>query len=181
VYKAISIHTCIATKPVQRWQIRPIVQYQWPIPCSNNIHGGCIRGPLRNVSECLYSLCVRFIQYCYSQLMLILLCDSVNLVFSGIELWTVMGYQWPMFKQHPRWLYTWTSPDGNIRNQIDYNSVGRTCGSACSSTHPGSRIAVLLFDFLPRRITIVARTGRGIEQTSSDIETETSRYKCWLC
>ena len=25
-----------------------------------------------------------------------------------------------MFKQHPRRLYTWTCPDGNTRNQIDY-------------------------------------------------------------
>jgi len=28
-----------------------------------------------------------------------------------------------MFKQHPRRLYTWTFPDGNIRNQIDYISI----------------------------------------------------------
>jgi len=27
-------------------------------------------------------------------------------------------------------------------------------------------------DFLPRRFTIVARTGRGIEQTSSDVVTQ---------
>jgi len=27
-----------------------------------------------------------------------------------------------MFKQHPRRLYTWTSPDGNTRNKIDYIS-----------------------------------------------------------
>ena len=25
-----------------------------------------------------------------------------------------------LFKQHRRRLYTWTSPDGNTRNQIDY-------------------------------------------------------------
>ena len=25
-----------------------------------------------------------------------------------------------LFQQHRRWLYTWTSPDGQYRNQIDY-------------------------------------------------------------
>ena len=25
-----------------------------------------------------------------------------------------------LFQQHSRWLYTWTSPDGQYRNQIDY-------------------------------------------------------------
>ena len=30
-----------------------------------------------------------------------------------------------MFKQHPRRLYTWTSPDGYIRNEIDYISIAQ--------------------------------------------------------
>ena len=25
-----------------------------------------------------------------------------------------------LFQQHKRWLYTWTSPDGQYQNQIDY-------------------------------------------------------------
>jgi len=30
-----------------------------------------------------------------------------------------------MFKQHPKRLYTWTSPDGNTRNQTDYISIAQ--------------------------------------------------------
>ena len=30
-----------------------------------------------------------------------------------------------MFKQYPRRLYTWTSPDSDIRNQIDYISIAQ--------------------------------------------------------
>jgi len=73
----------------------------------------------------------------------------------------------------------WSLPETFIRRSLfssssgschdrdaTWQEIGRTCGSACSSPRPGSRIAVLLF--LPRCITIVARTGRGIEQTSSD-------------
>ena len=25
-----------------------------------------------------------------------------------------------LFQQHKRWLYTWTSPDGQYQNQVDY-------------------------------------------------------------
>ena len=30
-----------------------------------------------------------------------------------------------LFQQHKRQLYTWTSPDGQYRNQTDYNSLQR--------------------------------------------------------
>ena len=51
-----------------------------------------------------------------------------------------------MFEQHPRQMYTWTSSDGNTRNQIDYMSIVqrwktslmnfRTCPAAdCDTDH----------------------------------------------
>jgi len=44
------------------------------------------------------------------------------------------------FKQHQRRLYTWTSPDGNTKNQIDYIGINRkwkTCINNCK-TYPGA-------------------------------------------
>jgi len=44
-----------------------------------------------------------------------------------------------VFKQHPRRLHTWTSPDGNTRNQIDYISIAqrwKTSLMICR-TYPG--------------------------------------------
>ena len=46
------------------------------------------------------------------------------------------------FKQHPRKLYTWKSPDGDTRNQIDYiliNKRFRNCVKQ-AKTYPGSDI-----------------------------------------
>ena len=45
-----------------------------------------------------------------------------------------------MFKQHPRRLYTWTSPDGNTRNQIDYISVAQRWKTSLMNcrTYPGA-------------------------------------------
>jgi len=45
-----------------------------------------------------------------------------------------------MFKQRPRRLYTWTSPDGNTRNQIDYISVARRWKTRLMNcrTYPGA-------------------------------------------
>ena len=45
-----------------------------------------------------------------------------------------------MFKQHPRRLYTWTSPDGKTRNQIDYISIAHRWKTSLMNcrTYPGA-------------------------------------------
>ena len=45
-----------------------------------------------------------------------------------------------MLKQHPRRLYTWTCPDGNTRNQIDYISIVQTWKTSLMNcrTYPGA-------------------------------------------
>ena len=45
-----------------------------------------------------------------------------------------------MFKQHLRRLYTWTSPDGNTRNQIDYISIAQRWKTSLMNCHtyPGA-------------------------------------------
>ena len=45
-----------------------------------------------------------------------------------------------LFQQHKRRLYTWTSPDGQYRNQIDYNLCSQRWRSSIQSakTRPGA-------------------------------------------
>ena len=45
-----------------------------------------------------------------------------------------------LFQQHKRWLYTWTSPDGQYWNQVDYNLCSRRWRSSIQSakTRPGA-------------------------------------------
>ena len=45
-----------------------------------------------------------------------------------------------MFKQHQRQPYTWTSPDGNTRNQIDYITIAQRCKKSLTNSHtyPGA-------------------------------------------
>ena len=38
-----------------------------------------------------------------------------------------------LFQQHKRRLYTWTSPEGQYRNQIDYILCNQTCRSSVQS------------------------------------------------
>ena len=46
----------------------------------------------------------------------------------------------PLFQQHKRWLYTWTSPDGQHWNQIDYILCSQRWRSPIQSakTRPGA-------------------------------------------
>jgi len=45
-----------------------------------------------------------------------------------------------MFKHHPRRLHTWTSPDGNTRNQTDYISIAQRWKTSLTNcrTYPGA-------------------------------------------
>jgi len=45
-----------------------------------------------------------------------------------------------LFKNHPRRIYTWTSPDGNYRNQIDYIMIGSRWETSIRNSHtlPGA-------------------------------------------
>ena len=45
-----------------------------------------------------------------------------------------------LFQQHKRRLYTWTSPDGQYQNQIDYNLCSQTWRSSIqlAKTRPGA-------------------------------------------
>lgn len=54
---------------------------------------------------------------------LIQLCQEHNLIITNT-----------IFQQHPRRLYTWTSPDGNTRNQIDFILTQQKWRSAITST-----------------------------------------------
>ena len=46
----------------------------------------------------------------------------------------------PLFQQHNRRLYTWTSPDGQPQNQVDYILCSQRCRSSIQSakTRPGA-------------------------------------------
>ena len=45
-----------------------------------------------------------------------------------------------LFQQHKRRLYTWTSPDGQYQNQIDYSLCSQRCRSSIqlAKTRPGA-------------------------------------------
>ena len=48
-----------------------------------------------------------------------------------------------LFQQHRRRLYTWTSPDGQHRNQIDYILCSKRCRSSIQSTKTTPELTVV--------------------------------------
>ena len=54
--------------------------------------------------------------------------------------WLWVNFTNTLFQQHKRRLYTWTSPDGQHRNQIDYILCSQRWGSSIQSTktRPGA-------------------------------------------
>ena len=47
-----------------------------------------------------------------------------------------------LFQQHKRRLYTWTSPDGQYQNQIDYILCSQRCRSSIQSTKKEQELTV---------------------------------------
>ena len=56
-----------------------------------------------------------------------------------------------IFQKHKRRLYTWTSPDGQHRNQIDYVLCSQRWRSSIQSTktRPGLTVAQIMNSLLP--------------------------------
>ena len=56
-----------------------------------------------------------------------------------------------LFQQHKRRLYTWTSPDGQHRNHVDYILCSQRWRSSIQSTktRPGADVAQIMNSLLP--------------------------------
>ena len=56
-----------------------------------------------------------------------------------------------LFQQHKRRLYTWTSPDGQLQNQVDYIICSQRWRSSTQSTktRPGATVAQIMNSLLP--------------------------------
>ena len=89
-----------------------------------------------------------------------------------------------LFQQHKRRLYTWTSPDGQYQNQIDYilcsqrwrssiQSAKTRLGADCGSDHK------LLFRLKLKKVGITTRPFRyDLNKTPYDYAVEvTNRFK----
>ena len=91
------------------------------------------------------------------------------------------------FQQHKRWLYTWTSPDAQYQNQIDYILCSQTWGSSIWSakTRPGADCGTdheLLIAKFRLKLKKVGKTNRPFRYDLNQIPydykgEETSRFK----
>ncbi|XP_055438078.1 craniofacial development protein 2-like isoform X2 [Bubalus kerabau] len=76
-----------------------------------------------------------------------------------------------LFQQHKRRLYTWTSPDGQHRNQIDYILCSQRCRSSIQSakTRPGADCGSdheLLIAKFRLKLKKVGKTTRPFRQSA---------------
>ena len=100
---------------------------------------------------------------------------------------SALGIANTLFQQHKRRLYTWTSPDGQYRNQIDYILCGQRWRSSIQSTetrpgaHCGSGHELLIAKF-SLKLKKVGKTTRpfryDLNQISYDYTVEVkNRFK----
>ena len=92
-----------------------------------------------------------------------------------------------LFRQQKRWLYTWTSPDGQHRNQIDYILCSQRCrisiqsvktrwGADCASDH---ELVIAKFRLKLKKVRKTIRPFRyDLNQIPYDYTVEvTNRFK----
>ena len=80
-----------------------------------------------------------------------------------------------LFQQHKRRLYTWTSPDGQHRNQIDYIFCSQRCRSSIQSakTRPGAdcgsdhELLVAKFRFKLKKVGKITRPFSSVQFSGS--------------
>ena len=72
-------------------------------------------------------------------------------IFQGQRVCLVDPVDLTLFQQHKRRLYTWTSPDGQQQNQIDYILCSQKWKSSIHSakTRPGADVAQIMNSLLP--------------------------------
>ena len=71
-----------------------------------------------------------------------------------------------LFQQHERRLYTWTSPDGQYRNQIDYILCSQRWRSSIQSpkTRPGA-VAQIMNSLLPNSDLNWRKYGKSLDHS----------------
>ena len=65
-----------------------------------------------------------------------------------------LGHLMPLFQQHKRRLYTWTSPDGQLRNQIDYILCSQRWRSSIQSAKQDLELTVAQHELLIAKLRL---------------------------